>query len=502
MERRFSMNDFEQSLKEHTDEFRMIPSKRVWHGIYNDLHPGRRWPSVTMSFLLIFTLVVIGHLNTHNGRLPTNPTNTIAGSKDLKVYLPSTGLSNSNQKIATKNDEPKNINRSAASSLQTRNTRLSAGETTLKSQKENLITGHVLAANSKPINNSSRLSEEKTNLLPVSIAKSNTNNFEPNDFYDANGQAQNNINPDGTINEIIKEKALIDYFGISPVAKEVFLNVNTKLNVDMFLLNENVDKAIRAEQPADKDNAIAKIHKKRNNKISWIYFADPVVNSVSFRGETLKQGSGMNYSPAVAINQKRNKVLYNSALGLETGLQMNYKLAKKLQLTSGIHLTYSGYKIISNEVHPTFATLLLREPGTGVAYAQSYITHYGDGTGQTIVALHNYSWQASLPVGFQYEFFGNDKIQVKAGADIEPSLVFKSSAYILSSDGNNYVNDPSLLRKWNVSSNFGAFVSFNSSKFKWQIGPNIRYQWLSTYQKVYTVKEHLIDYGIRIGISK
>src|ERR1022692_1889745 len=66
MERRFTMNDFEQSLKEQADDFRMIPSKRVWHGIYNDLHPGRRWPSVSMSFLLIFTLLFIGYLNTHD----------------------------------------------------------------------------------------------------------------------------------------------------------------------------------------------------------------------------------------------------------------------------------------------------------------------------------------------------------------------------------------------------------------------------------------------------
>src|SRR6185312_13883706 len=68
MERRFSMNDdFEESLKKHADDFKMIPSKKVWHGIYNDLHPGRRWPSVAMTFLLIFTLVVVGHLNTHTG---------------------------------------------------------------------------------------------------------------------------------------------------------------------------------------------------------------------------------------------------------------------------------------------------------------------------------------------------------------------------------------------------------------------------------------------------
>ena len=72
MERKFFMNDFEESLKDHADQFKMIPSKKVWHGIYNDLHPGRRWPSVTISLLLIFILLGVGYLNTHNSAQPAS----------------------------------------------------------------------------------------------------------------------------------------------------------------------------------------------------------------------------------------------------------------------------------------------------------------------------------------------------------------------------------------------------------------------------------------------
>jgi hypothetical protein len=181
---------------------------------------------------------------------------------------------------------------------------------------------------------------------------------------------------------------------------------------------------------------------------------------------------------------------------------MNYTLAKKIKFTIGAHLTYSGYNIISNEVHPIPAVLVLRDPATATTYLKNYETHYGDGTGQSIVTIRNYNWQASIPFGLQYEFSGNEKVQFNVAGDLEPSVVLKSNAYILSSGGNTYINDPSLLRKLNISSNFGAFVTFRSSKFKWQIGPNVRYQWLSTYQKDYTLKEHLIDYGIRIGISR
>jgi len=67
MERKFYPENFENFLKGHADQFKLTPSKKVWHGIYNDIHPGRRWPSIAMSMVFLFTLVIIGHLNTNNG---------------------------------------------------------------------------------------------------------------------------------------------------------------------------------------------------------------------------------------------------------------------------------------------------------------------------------------------------------------------------------------------------------------------------------------------------
>ena len=90
MERKFYPENFERFLKGHADQFKMTPSKKVWHGIYNDLHPGRRWPSVAMSMVFIFTLVIIGHLNTNNGHYtaladitPSQVSNTVKANKTL-----------------------------------------------------------------------------------------------------------------------------------------------------------------------------------------------------------------------------------------------------------------------------------------------------------------------------------------------------------------------------------------------------------------------------------
>ena len=84
MERKFYPENFEHFLKGHADNFRMTPSKKVWHGIYNDLYPGRRWPSIAMSMVFIFTLVVIGHLNTTNSH--NTPLSNVAYTNNLATF--------------------------------------------------------------------------------------------------------------------------------------------------------------------------------------------------------------------------------------------------------------------------------------------------------------------------------------------------------------------------------------------------------------------------------
>ena len=497
MERRFSMNDFEQSLKEQADEFKMIPSKRVWHGIYNDLHPGRRWPSISMSFLLIFTLVVIGHLNTHTG--------TNSGNLKNVVITPKGGLSNLKHadisKAVIKTNLQKNI---PTGSTRVKSTSYEPGN--LKSNEQvdvknnpsnyDLVIDELFAQNSNQ-NNIKLPSESGSDQL-------GNNRIDPselhgNSFYVGDTQGRKSINISAPTPEIIKAKISITNMDNFTSTQQITFE-KSKLKDLRFTISNYTDNEIAANKSVEKNKKPIAVKRKKNAKISWTYFAAPQVNTVSFNGEPIRPMNATNPA-AVAINQKDYRVLHNSAFGFEAGILMNYSLIKNLSFTSGWHLTYSGYNIISNEVHPTFANLFLKDASTGNIYSKSYITHYGDGTGQSEVSIRNYSMQASIPIGLQYTLLGSDKVQLNAAADFEPSMVIKSNAYILSSDGKNYVNDPELLRKLNMSSNFGLFVSFVSSKFKWQIGPDLRYQWLSTYNKDYPIQEHLINYGIRVGIS-
>jgi hypothetical protein len=189
-------------------------------------------------------------------------------------------------------------------------------------------------------------------------------------------------------------------------------------------------------------------------------------------------------------------------IGYEAGTAMSFNLIKKLQFTTGLQFNYSGYNIKANNVHPTVGTIILNGETPGQYNAYSTMSHYGNSTSSEMTTLKNYSLQASIPIGLQYVFAANDNIKIGAAATVQPTLIIAEQAYMLSTDRKNYLTAPNLYRSLNMNTNFSTFISFSSNSFNWQIGPQVRYQILSTYSDRYPVKEHLINYGIRLGISK
>lgn len=532
MEDNFYLDDFELSLKEQANQFKMTPSKKVWHGIYNDMHPGRRWPSITISLLLVISIVFVGYINTHNDKVlvlskqqtsaekdiakedQINLTNgklavsekahesrNIAGvnfDKQLQdlAIIPSEKAHDQNNNIQTATSLPTPIDNS--SQIKSSNGKVDqTTATTLLTNMENkpAVGGskNVDAFAEKPLSNPVAITSDnaitQTGLLKLSENNNNITGYEStvaNGFEDHPIYA-NNISVNGI--RIIP----VSISGNTPADNSTSATETQKDN--KVLLSANV------LIPEDEELNI-KARQKQKSKTTWLFYAGPFLNSVSFSGNHLTETNNQNSLSLPQVTQKDNRVMHNSAIGFEAGIQMNYLFAKKLQFTTGAHFTRSGYDLISNEVHPALTTLLLKDKATGDQYSRNFVTHYGDGHGQSTTTLRNYSFQVSVPVGLQYQLFGNNKIQFNLGVNVEPSLVLKSNSYIMSSDGRNYVSVPDLYRKWNLNSNFTPFITFKSDKFKWNLGPVVRYQWLSSYTADYTIKEHLINYGIRVGISK
>jgi len=94
------------------------------------------------------------------------------------------------------------------------------------------------------------------------------------------------------------------------------------------------------------------------------------------------------------------------------------------------------------------------------------------------------------------------KRNVVAGLTIQPSYLLHASAYLLSTDYRNYVEAPDMLRRLNIHSAAELLYSQKIGHYRVFAGPQIRYQVLSGHIKEYPFREHVIEYGIKMGITR
>jgi len=60
MESNFYSDEFEQLIREKTEQYKMYPSEKVWKGVYGSLHTKKRWFIAGMSVLVTGIIVVAG----------------------------------------------------------------------------------------------------------------------------------------------------------------------------------------------------------------------------------------------------------------------------------------------------------------------------------------------------------------------------------------------------------------------------------------------------------
>ena len=592
MERKFYTDNFEQLLKEKSDEFRMYPSKRVWHSIYNDLHPGRKWPSVAVSLVLIIALLMVGYWNNNNSNAVT-----IADAAQKNIPNTTTQVPGNNNAGAVTTTAPQSTTAAANTVASSANTPTSEqGRGTLNNaatlhSQQNAIVG----ANNTNSRSSASLSVVNTNNSLQQVAADHNQIIiaVPNDMLIAeNGAAvyNNSQKPvsgssvagnneklnTGTANVIAiignysfagttaitsslqqkatqaiasaainstpviitEEDAALLIAGnneeeIITIPSGVAINntANTELNnsnnPEDLAANSNTGK--KETTAVNKDNK-SSVYKKITSNQDKEWIEDYAFHNKSRRKNWQDRTAFEFYiTPSVGYSKLSNEAKYNlpaaapsfsnggattvsdankavsrrPGLGFEAGFSVNYSLAKKLVVKAGIQANYTNYGINADETnHPILTTLMLIDPNSGYPYMSSALTTLSNLSGSQPVVLHNKTYQVSIPLGFAFKVSGNDKLAWYTGATIQPSFVAGGKAYLISADRNNFVADPSLIRKWNVNAGFETYISYKFDGFTLQAGPQFRYQLLSTYYKKYTVNENLSNIGIKIGMVK
>ena len=508
MDRNLDIDNFERLLKERSDEFRMYPTKRVWYSIYNNIHPGRKWPSIAMSITLIAILLLVGYLNTNNKNTYVAFSDSLQSNHAPSVNLSDTHSDHSISVTTTDNQKPATAYTDNSSLPNSGN--IPGGKISeivnLKSLVAKSVSGNTNKPKKKDLvpTRSTSIASGKHDLAVNATKRNNEGNVDvPTNqeilFLNENKSIVKNNFPDALnrLNIQTEEDVLNLKNSNLAVITDIKIDNNTALNIS--ITNNKAELQSKENIMPDEEKAWVEnfalynrpAPKKWAGKLKWQMYITP---SVVYR--ELKN----TISTQPDINKE---VLQHPSFGVEIGGGILYPVFKGVNLKTGIQFNFTRYNAdgFANS-HPV-ATSITLTTATGQLYQGYRSTPYSNNDGITPLKLHNETYQISLPLGMDVKLAGNDNLQWNIGATIQPSYVVGGKSYLISSDKRNYVKETDLINRWNLDAGFETFISYKTDNgFTLQFGPQFRKQIFTTNSKQYTVEEKLTNYGFKFGISK
>ncbi|MEO6356221.1 MAG: hypothetical protein ABIU77_20525 [Ferruginibacter sp.] len=518
MERNLDIDNFERLLKDRSDEFKMYPEKRVWHSIYNNIHPGRKWPSIAMSITLIGVLLLTGYLNTET---KTTGKQFASRTKNVETIGP-------DLKATINNPLLEQFTNEKSTSIADNSTLNLSGKLL---NQENAPEPQAISAESKD-NLREQLSEDKThsNIINktsgsqsadgaiISLSKIELTEITPI----KNGQDFAIIKSIKPIMVDKSEAIIASMYNVENKIKYPRLkNVNNVAEEKNTITESQSDLADNTTSVTDKKLFTAET--KQSEKNATLILSDEekawVENYALYNRPAPKKWAGklgwqMYFTPSVVYRQLKNvvpsgtninqDVVQHPSYGLEIGSGFSYPLLKGIKIRTGLQLNFTMYNSDAfTNSHPVATTITLISSASGQPYPAYRSTSFSNVDGISAVKLHNETFQVSLPVGIDLKIAGNENLQWNIGATIQPTYVMGGKSYLLSSDKRNFIKETSLLNRWNVNAGFETFVSYKTDKgITFQFGPQFRKQLFTTNSKQYIIQERLNNYGFKFGITK
>jgi len=485
MERGFYNEDIEELLKEKADQYKMYPSDKVWKNIHRSLHPNRKWYWLS----LILFLGAVGYYTFIEFITPSSASKSISGN-------------NASSAISKPTETAEATNNTKAVIVPFGNPK----QTVITSNKQRTF---VLNPDNNEGNTAVVISMDQPAAAAIAgniIAEENHtlafNNEIP--VYDLNDwQAKKLSQPENARNEPYEgsqEPTLLP-----PVAHvQAQASIPGSLAIDESKLDANTQNAEEDSKRVNwlQHNAVYELNVPKQRRLSWQLSFTPTMNYRTLRGsnypsdvKTLPLAPYIPGDPEKLVNHK-------PALSFELGSNILYAVNKSVTLKTGILFNYARYDIQAYSSSTSEPATIALNSNFGIVTGQmtSY-TRYRNFGGDAVENLHNQYFQLSVPLGLEVNLLGNEKIQVGISGTVQPTYLLNRNTYLLTADY-KYATEPSLVRRWNINTSLGAFISYKTGDLKWQVGPQVRYQLLSSYIKEYPIRENLYQYGIQIGVAK
>jgi hypothetical protein len=466
MERQFNNGDFEKLLRDNANQYRMYPSEKVWKGIHSALHTRRRWYGLTAAimFLLTGSIVSIIIYNDNPGK---------NNSAELKANSIQNG--DQHQVVAFTSKKTKPFTPAINEIKPADHPTTSLVELYVNGPVFNIPAGNDMQSGLNVNNNVSNTIEQEDTAPTI------PNRNEPMDPLFLN-----------TDLDLLKQT------GLAKTEEDALNDIlpDEKNITEQSSMNGNTEKEIKdAISSLASQNILLPKPGKQSKVTAQVYFAP----TVSYRKltENKKVYPGGFYVPTIDL---KNIVKHKPAMGLEFGIEGKYQMNDRLSIKTGLQFNINRYDIRAYS-HPTeIATVALSGSYGGVDSLAS-LSNYRNFSGSSPNWLENFYFQAAIPVGAEYIISDNNNIQWGISGTIQPTYVIGDRAYVISSDYKNYAKFPDLMRRWNISTGIGTFVSYSTGRIKWQVGPHLRYQHLSSFVNALTVKEKLYAVGLKVGAT-
>lgn len=491
MERGFYNDDLEDLLKEKADQYKMYPSDQVWKGINRSLHTRRKW--YWLSFVLFiggltyYAIIQLLSPSSGNRKIVAhlNPAPRIASADDNTNNKPAVVVPFSTQIT------PKGVRNGPAGAPRSYVTNPSRYDdevtnsivptvVTINSIAAAAETAHEAAGAEEPTSRQGKSTNNKTLLADKLTATS----------------------PDRKHSTSLEYKPLIivteQYPAAPPEEEQKPVTPVKETAVDPE--KEDEQRINWLQQYAVYNLAVPKM-----KRLSWQLSFAPTMNYRTMKGSDAAIPSDIKNVPiAQNVAGDPNKLVnHKPALGFELGSHFLYAVNKDLQIKAGAQFNYSRYAIEAYGSYSTdVATIALNSSTPGHTDSLINYTRIRNFGGDISESLQNQYFQLSVPVGLQLRLIGNGKLQIGAAATIQPTYMINRQTYLITTDYKNYTKEPSLVRRWNLNTGGEIFLSYKSGDLKWQVGPQVRYQLLSSYVKEYPIREYLMEYGIKIGVTK
>lgn len=461
MNNRNNDSEFNNYLKEQADKFKMYPSDNVWSAIRNELHGERKWPALTVLSLLIILALTISTVIYDKPILFNNeiiiasakaPVNNAGLDNYLHINQTNTSSTTSSVKVAVNksvnsgiNDVKNSVTISNAEVVPDFNNALSTtnNDNSITTAHDGLFTKASYATINNQLNANSLLSSKLETLIKPGLQ---------------NEELKNNITLP-SLNAI--SLPVLNNNKSSRWSWQVYVTPSSSYRK---LYDDNTRKILEARMA-------------NNNQNSLIPFA------------------------AASKLDVNDFVKHRSALGLEAGFGLNYKISNQLSFKTGLQFNLRRYYIDSYKSGVGIASIAVVRGDRVDTINQFSTASVSNGFAST--QLKNKMYQVSVPLGLEWNIWSKGKFGINVAASVQPTYTLNQNVYLISTDYKFYTDGTSFLRQWNINSAIELNINYKlDSKTSIFLGPQMRYQHLPTYHDDYPIKEYRLDYGIKLGIMQ